>query len=572
MSNLRQKDVGITMHNTAGDLNTSTPPISMMQYYPNISNLSNLSQPLNTQYISHLGQAFSYTNQSYLNQEYDIRSSIEQISNYCESELTILEHVFRCSSIFCTQECSEMKMKIHHVMMCSGISCPICSKIQVYFSLHQERCSLPDCAVPNFKYLNRLFADLKSDNKKEKNNFSKENVNKNEEMSYPRLPSESNQVSKRSYLDTSIYSESYDSHINKKIQKSYNLVTYQNHLQQQQQQQQQIIKKANPNVEEEEKKVHVHLRTALSSNAIPVIWIKCNLCGKKRKVPNTLDTQSFRSSFKCSINIWDCRYLSCDIPEEIVCDKKRSVIDLTGHYSGYEEEKEKFMEILKAFHRTNQTGVIVKIPTLGRKQVDLYRLFREVTSYGGATSVVLKEGTWARIYRGLDNFSTTETSASFRLKKMYNKYLYAYEQYLFNFDNSNTDLNISTTPRLGQSQIPPQHNILPKPEITQNENERIGREAGQGEEKEEEQQQIPQKQNINSINPNPTVPTLDPQIYEEFDYGDPSVYAYCPYYNIIPTLQHKYDEIPQNGWICKACNKYNKESQKYCIFCQGIKP
>lgn len=39
-------------------------------------------------------------------------------------------------------------------------------------------------------------------------------------------------------------------------------------------------------------------------------------------------------------------------------------------------------------------------PTLGRKEVDLYRLFREVTAYGGCDSVVSKEGTWAKIYRG----------------------------------------------------------------------------------------------------------------------------------------------------------------------------
>ena len=72
-------------------------------------------------------------------------------------------------------------------------------------------------------------------------------------------------------------------------------------------------------------------------------------------------------------------------------------------------------------------------PTLGRKEVDLYRLFREVTAYGGCDSVVSKEGTWAKIYRGLDNFSPTETSASFRLKKMYTKYLLAYEKHIFNF-------------------------------------------------------------------------------------------------------------------------------------------
>lgn len=60
-----------------------------------------------------------------------------------------------------------------------------------------------------------------------------------------------------------------------------------------------------------------------------------------------------------------------------------------------------------------------KQPMLGKREVDLYRLFREVTAYGGCDNVIKKEGTWSRIYRGMDNYSPTETSASYRLKKMY---------------------------------------------------------------------------------------------------------------------------------------------------------
>ena len=75
------------------------------------------------------------------------------------------------------------------------------------------------------------------------------------------------------------------------------------------------------------------------------------------------------------------------------------------------------MNKLKSFLASNQI-MSYRPPTLGRKEVDLYRLFREVTAYGGCESVVSKEGTWAKIYRGLDNFSPTETSASYRLKKM----------------------------------------------------------------------------------------------------------------------------------------------------------
>lgn len=52
-----------------------------------------------------------------------------------------------------------------------------------------------------------------------------------------------------------------------------------------------------------------------------------------------------------------------------------------------------------------------------------------------------KEGTWAKIYRGMENFSPTETSASFRLKKMYTKYLSAYEVAFFHFGEPNVHHN-----------------------------------------------------------------------------------------------------------------------------------
>ena len=73
---------------------------------------------------------------------------------------------------------------------------------------------------------------------------------------------------------------------------------------------------------------------------------------------------------------------------------------------------------LKQFLKNNNMGTF-KQPMLGKREVDLYRLFREVTAYGGCDNVIKKEGTWSRIYRGMDNYSPTETSASYRLKKMY---------------------------------------------------------------------------------------------------------------------------------------------------------
>lgn len=171
-----------------------------------------------------------------------------------------------------------------------------------------------------------------------------------------------------------------------------------------------------------------------------VQWISCSICQKMRKVPGHMEISRLKK-FICSMNIWDPPYADCSVPEEE--DKENASIDLQGNYNEYEQEKEQFMEKLKQYHRDSGSGVVLRTPTLGRKEVDLYRLFREVSSYGGACSVVSKEGTWARIYRGMDNFSPTETSASFRLKKMYNKYLLQFERHVFNFDESLPPSNTS---------------------------------------------------------------------------------------------------------------------------------
>ena len=68
-----------------------------------------------------------------------------------------------------------------------------------------------------------------------------------------------------------------------------------------------------------------------------------------------------------------------------------------------------------------------RLPRLGGQELDLYRMFHEVVCRGGCDAVVRAEGTWANIFRSLDNYTETETSASFRLKKLYRKYLLGFE-------------------------------------------------------------------------------------------------------------------------------------------------
>lgn len=114
------------------------------------------------------------------------------------------------------------------------------------------------------------------------------------------------------------------------------------------------------------------------------------------------------------MNLWDPKFASCAAPENLV---EGYTLSLSGQGAQYEQEKEEFMRRLKLFIKAHNIGTF-KQPMLGKREVDLYRLFREVTAHGGCENVIKKEGTWTRIYRGMDNFSPTETSASYRLKKM----------------------------------------------------------------------------------------------------------------------------------------------------------
>ena len=119
-------------------------------------------------------------------------------------------------------------------------------------------------------------------------------------------------------------------------------------------------------------------------------------------------------TFECSMNIWDTHFNSCQVPEVI---QNNYTISFCSRSPQYLREQTEFMNRLKGFIKSKNLGGF-KQPMLGKREVDLYRLFREVTACGGCENVIRKEGTWSRIYKGMDNYSPTETSASFRLKKM----------------------------------------------------------------------------------------------------------------------------------------------------------
>ncbi|CAI8591665.1 unnamed protein product [Vicia faba] len=83
-----------------------------------------------------------------------------------------------------------------------------------------------------------------------------------------------------------------------------------------------------------------------------------------------------------------------------------------------------FMVTLEKLHAS--MGTKFMIPIIGGKELDLCRLFIEVTSRGGIEKL-MKERRWKEVTAAF-NFPSTATNASFVLRKYYSSLLYHYEQ------------------------------------------------------------------------------------------------------------------------------------------------
>ncbi|CAA6659799.1 unnamed protein product [Spirodela intermedia] len=92
----------------------------------------------------------------------------------------------------------------------------------------------------------------------------------------------------------------------------------------------------------------------------------------------------------------------------------------------YEEviaDRELFIKSLEKLHAT--LGTKFMVPTIGGKELDLHRLFVEVTSRGG-----IEKRRWKEI-TAVFSFPSTATNASFVLRKYYMSLMHHYEQIYF---------------------------------------------------------------------------------------------------------------------------------------------
>ncbi|KVI08297.1 ARID/BRIGHT DNA-binding domain-containing protein [Cynara cardunculus var. scolymus] len=116
-----------------------------------------------------------------------------------------------------------------------------------------------------------------------------------------------------------------------------------------------------------------------------------------------------------------------------------------------------FMDILGKFHAA--MGTKFKIPIVGGKDLDLHRLFMEVTSRGGIKRV-LEEKKWREVTNCF-SFPPSATNASFILRKYYMSLIHHFEQvYYFKAKAWTPSTKSTLTSTSGMNKA-----VLPLPEI-----------------------------------------------------------------------------------------------------------
>ncbi|CAL5413792.1 unnamed protein product [Camellia sinensis] len=114
-----------------------------------------------------------------------------------------------------------------------------------------------------------------------------------------------------------------------------------------------------------------------------------------------------------------------------------------------------------------ELGKELLIPIIGGKDLDLHRLFVEVTTRGGIEKI-LKERRWKEV-TAVFSFPSTATNASFVLRKYYGTLLHHYEQIYF-FKAKGWSPSVDPSQSLSSPPVPPRalaEPVLPSPPMTE---------------------------------------------------------------------------------------------------------
>ncbi|KAK9288775.1 hypothetical protein L1049_017239 [Liquidambar formosana] len=122
-----------------------------------------------------------------------------------------------------------------------------------------------------------------------------------------------------------------------------------------------------------------------------------------------------------------------------------------------------FMATLEKLHAS--MGTKFMIPIVGGKELDLHRLFVEVTSRGGIEKII-RERRWKEV-TAVFSFPSTATNASFVLRKYYASLLHHYEQIYFFKSKGWTPITADSLGSPSATPVPAQGSaepVLPSPE------------------------------------------------------------------------------------------------------------
>jgi hypothetical protein len=108
---------------------------------------------------------------------------------------------------------------------------------------------------------------------------------------------------------------------------------------------------------------------------------------------------------------------------------KRKIKEITPPYA-INHERKFYKNLIKYYIKINRNDLLERMPKMGFRTLDLYNLFYIVLSMGGYDAISdfnTADGSWIKIFRKLDNYRSTITNSSVRLKSYYQKYLEEYE-------------------------------------------------------------------------------------------------------------------------------------------------
>ncbi|XP_061357944.1 high mobility group B protein 15-like [Gastrolobium bilobum] len=112
------------------------------------------------------------------------------------------------------------------------------------------------------------------------------------------------------------------------------------------------------------------------------------------------------------------------LPMKEVASSYRAYPPPLATYEEVANNSKLFMSTLEKLHAS--MGTKFMIPIIGGRELDLHRLFVEVTSRGGIAKII-RERKWKDV-TAVFNFPSTATNASFVLRKYYASLLFHYEQ------------------------------------------------------------------------------------------------------------------------------------------------